>query len=139
MQSHHSNTPSQHSNVSTLRSHHSHHEDDDNDDDNTNNPNDETQALLSQNGSVQDDERQLLYSHRDDDHRTKNHGKRDYGGVGGRRGEDGDSEGGKGSDGETNGVVDVEFAEGDEDDPRNWTRMRKMVNVGVIGLMAGES
>ena len=31
----------------------------------------------------------------------------------------------------------VQFSEGDEEDPRNWPRARKMVNVGIIALMAG--
>ena len=32
----------------------------------------------------------------------------------------------------------VEFSEGDKEDPRNWTKTRKMVNVGIIALMAGK-
>ena len=32
----------------------------------------------------------------------------------------------------------VEFGDGDKENPRNWTKARKMVNVGIIALMASE-
>ena len=32
----------------------------------------------------------------------------------------------------------VEFDKEDADNPRNWTRRRKLANVGIIALMAGE-
>lgn len=35
-------------------------------------------------------------------------------------------------------TVVVDFEKGDGDDPRNWTKRRKMVNVGIIALMASE-
>ena len=33
----------------------------------------------------------------------------------------------------------VGFVDGDKENPRNWTKTRKMVNVGIIALMASES
>lgn len=50
--------------------------------------------------------------------------------VGGERGD--------GNGGGAQEVCVVEFAEGDGENPRNWTRWRKGVNVAVIAVMAGE-
>ena len=33
-------------------------------------------------------------------------------------------------------VVTVDFEDDDEEDPRNWSRGRKRLNVGIIALMA---
>ena len=35
-------------------------------------------------------------------------------------------------------IVVVDFEDGDKENPRNWTRVKKMVNVGIIALMAGK-
>ena len=70
-------------------------------------------------------ERQPLLQHQQEQTRTADDGQRDYGSR------DGEEEEGV----ET---VVVEFSEKDRDDPRNWSRRRKMVNVGIIALMAGE-
>lgn len=42
-----------------------------------------------------------------------------------------------GRDDEDRQIVVVDFEDGDEGNPRNWTKMKKMVNVGIIALMAG--
>lgn len=31
----------------------------------------------------------------------------------------------------------IDFSKEDEDNPRNWSRARKMLNVGIIAFMAG--
>ena len=33
----------------------------------------------------------------------------------------------------------IDFGEGDAENPRNWRKSKKMINVGVIALMAGLS
>lgn len=35
--------------------------------------------------------------------------------------------------------ITVRFGENDHEDPRQWTRTRKMVNIGIIALMASKS